>query len=264
MSNASNDRRASAAAARAAAVGGDKKRERIMRIVGAAVVLVVVVAIIVVAVVAKNSSKVPVVTPTSDPNAAIPTSVFAGDSKYAYGVPSGTGTAAVPVLEIWEDFQCPSCKAVEDANGAGIHELATSGKVQLILRPTTFLDKNLGNDSSARATAAWGCAIDQGKTDEYHAAIFANQPLSEGVGYTNDQLVSFAGDAGIEGKAMDEFKTCMDSLKYLSWSANSTDAFYKSGAQGTPYGVLNGQPLDNATLADKAKLDAAVAAATKG
>ena len=264
MSNANNDRRASAAAARAAAVGGDKKRERVMRIVGAAVVLVVVIGIILIAVVAKNSSKTPVVTPTGDPNAAIPTSVFAGSSKYAFGVPFGTGSANVPVLEIWEDFQCPSCEAVEKANGAGIEELAAAGKVQLIWRPTTFLDKNLANDSSARATAAWGCAIDQGKSREYHNAVYANPPSSEGVGFTNDVLLSFASDAGIEGANMDKFKTCFEAQKYLSWAANSTDAFYKSGAQGTPYGVLNGKPLDNATLADKAKLDAAVAAATSG
>ena len=163
MSNASNDRRASAAAARAAAVGGDKKRERIMRIVGAAVVLIVVVAIVLIAVVAKNSSKTPVVTPTVDPNAAIPTSVLAGSSKYAYGVPFGTGTAKVPVLELWEDFQCPSCEAVEKANGAGIQELATAGKVQLVWRPTTFLDKNLSNDASARATARSPCVEHQSR-----------------------------------------------------------------------------------------------------
>jgi len=264
MSNSANDRRSSAAAARNAAVGGDKKRERVMRIVGAAVVLVVVAAIIVIAVVAKNSSKTPVVTPTADPNAAIPTSVFAGNSKYAFGVPFGTGIAKVPVLELWEDFQCPSCEAVETANGAGIEALASTGKVKLIWRPTTFLDKNLNNDSSARATAAWGCAIDAGKAQQYHNAIYANPPATEGIGFTNDTLMGFAGDAGIEGAALDKFKTCFDAQKYLSWSANSTEAFYKSGAKGTPYGVLNGKPLDNAVLADKARLDAAVAAATAG
>jgi hypothetical protein len=264
MSNSANDRRASAAAARNAAVGGDKKRERVMRIVGAGVVLVVVIAIIAIAVVAKNSSKTPVVTPTADPNAAIPTSVFPAGSKYAFGVPFGTGTAKVPVLELWEDFQCPSCEAVETANGAGIQALATAGKIQLVYRPTTFLDKNLKNDSSARATAAWGCAIDAGKTQQYHNAIFSNPPVTEGTGYTNDALLGFASDAGIEGAALDTFKTCFDAQKYLSWSANSTDAFYKSGAQGTPYGLLNGKPVDNAVLADKAKFEAAVAAATSG
>jgi len=264
MSNSANDRRASAAAARNAAVGGDKKRERIMRIVGAAVVLVVVAAIIVIAVVAKNSSKTPVVTPTVDPNAAIPTSVFAGSSKYPFGVPFGTGTSTVPVLQLWEDFQCPSCEAVEKANGTGIQALATAGKVQLIYRPTTFLDKNLNNDSSARATAAWGCAIDAGKTQQYHNAIYSNPPATEGAGFTNDKLLSFASDSGIEGAALDTFKTCFDAHKYLSWAANSTDAFYKSGATGTPYALLNGKPVDNAVLADKTKLDAAVAAATTG
>ncbi|MFA7323713.1 MAG: thioredoxin domain-containing protein [Candidatus Nanopelagicales bacterium] len=262
MSNSANDRRASAAAARAAAVGGDKRRERIIRIIGAATVVVVVIAIIAISVIAKNSSKTPVVNPTADPSAAVPATVFASDSKYAYGVPWGTGTSKVPVLELWEDFQCPSCEAVETANGAGIRELASTGKVQLIWRPTTFLDKNLANDSSARATAAWGCAIDQGKTEEYHTAVYANPPSSEGVGFTNDQLVSFAKDSGLEGASLDKFTACMDAGTYLPWSANSTAAFYTSGAQGTPYAKLNGVEVPNTTLADKAKLDAAVAAAT--
>ncbi|MDD2857930.1 MAG: thioredoxin domain-containing protein [Candidatus Nanopelagicales bacterium] len=271
MSNPANDRRAKAAAARSAAVGSDKRRERIIRIVGAATVVIVVIAIIAISIVAKNASKVPDVTPTANPSAALPSTSFPSSSPYAYGVPWGTGTSKVPVLEIWEDFQCPSCEALEKANGAGIRELAAAGKVQLIWRMTTFLDNNLKADltangttaSSARATAAWGCAIDQGKTEQYHGAVYANPPATEGKGFTNDQLVSFAKDSGIEGAALDTFTACMDAGTYLPWSANSTVAFASSGAQGTPYAKLNGVEVPNATLADKAQLDAAVAAATK-
>ncbi|MDO8731721.1 MAG: thioredoxin domain-containing protein [Actinomycetota bacterium] len=266
MSNSSNDRRDRAAAAKSAANLGGKRRERMIRIVGAATVLVVVIAIIAISVIAKNSassSPDPAVTATADPNAAIPKTAFPTSSEFAYGVPFGTGSAKVPVLQMWEDFQCPACEAVETSNGEGIRALASSGKVQLIWRPTTFLDTNLRNDSSLRSTAAWGCAIDAGKTDEYHNTVYANPPANEGDGFTNIQLISFASDSGIEGAALDTFTKCLNAGTYLGWAANSTAAFYKSGAQGTPYALLNGVVVPNDVLANKDKLDALVASATK-
>ena len=77
----------------------------------------------------------------ADPNAPLPTGALPADDERAFGVPyPGTATPDAPVLEIWEDFQCPACGAVEQANGAGIESLADAGKIQLIWRPTTFLD----------------------------------------------------------------------------------------------------------------------------
>ena len=42
------------------------------------------------------------------------------------------GTVATPVLDIYEDFQCPSCDAFEKANGARIEALATGGKAKVV------------------------------------------------------------------------------------------------------------------------------------
>ncbi len=170
MSEAGKNRRDRAAAAREEANAGERKRERMVRIIGAMTVVVVVFGIIGVALVARNSSDTgTVAAPSADPNAPLPATALPADDERAFAVPyPGTTSADAPVLEIWEDFQCPACGAVEAANGAGIESLADAGKIQLIWRPTTFLDRNLGNDASARATAAWGCAIDAGKATEYH------------------------------------------------------------------------------------------------
>lgn len=267
MSEAGKKRREKAAAASAAAQSSEKRREQLVRIIGAVVVVVVVVGIIAVAVVAKNSStSTPSAgeTGTADPNAPLPQSVLPTDDEYAYGVPYGTASADAPVLAIWEDFQCPACDAVEKANGDGIVQLAEEGKVQLIWRPTTFLDANLGNDSSARATAAWGCAIDAGKVREYHQTVFANQPETEGDGYTDEALISFAEQAGITGADLDTFKTCFTDRTYLPWAANGTSVFYDTGVSGTPTATLNGQPLDTAILIDQDALTQAVEAAAAG
>lgn len=260
-SESGNNRRDKAAAARQAANAQEQRRERMVRIIGAITVAVVVVAIIGVAIFAKTSSgsstAAPSVTASADPSAKQPEGTLDAQNADAYGVPYGSNPDA-PVLAIWEDLQCPACKAVEDANGAGIEKLADEGIVRLVWRPTTFLDTNLGNDSSVRATAAWGCAIDAGKAKEFHNTVYANQPEKEGTGYTDDQLVTFAEDSGITGADLDTFKACMKDGTYLAWAANSTAMFYSSGAGGTPTAIFNGQQVPTATLVDEAALRAFV------
>ena len=266
MSESGKNRREKAAAARNAANADERRRERMVRIIGAVTVLVVVAGIIGIAVVARNSSTENAATlPSADPNAAAPTGTLAADDAHAFGVPYGTATAAdVPVLAIWEDFQCPACKAVEQANGTGIESLAESGKVQLIWRPTTFLDRNLGNDASTRAAAAWGCAVDAGKAKEYHNVVFANQPEQEGTGYTDEQLLAFAGEAGITGADLETFTQCVADRTYFGWAANSTQVFYDSNVAGTPYATLNGVEVPTETLIDQAALEKLVADTAAG
>lgn len=266
MADKNSDRRAKAAAARNAANAGEKKRERMTRIIGAIVVVVVVLGIIGIAVVAKNSSSDASgggSSASADPNAPVPAGVLSKDNKFAYGVSLNPNDTAVPVLEIWEDFQCPACQALEKANGAGIEKLAAEGKVQLIWRPTTFLDRNLKNDSSVRAAAAWGCAIDAGKTQEFHNAVYANPPANEGDGFTDAQLQSFAATAGITGAALDTFNSCLAAGTYKPWAMNSTQVFYDANIPGTPLVKINGTEIDPAVAADQAKLEQAVADATK-
>ncbi len=265
MSESGKNRRDKAAAARQAADSEAQRRERMVRIVGGATVVVVVLAILGVAIWAKGSAGnggavAPSVTASADPSAPAPQGTLPADDANAYGVPYG-GKAGAPTLAIWEDFQCPACRAVEEANGTGITALADEGLVRLVWRPTTFLDNNLGNDSSLRAAAAWGCAIDAGKAREYHQTVFANQPEQEGTGYTDDQLISFGEQSGIDGAALDTFKTCVADGTYQAWAANSTAAFYASGVQGTPSASLDGVDVPTATLVDEKALRALVTGA---
>ncbi|MFM7598206.1 MAG: DsbA family protein [Actinomycetota bacterium] len=259
--------REKAAAARAEQQAKEKRRERTVRIVGAIGVIVVVVASIGIAVFASRSGSGgggdvrPL--PSPDPSAPVPAGVYDSSGEVPYGVPYGTAPVTSPLLEIWEDFQCPACGSLEAVNGAGIQSLAEEGKVRLVWRPTAFLDNNLGNQSSAEAIAAWGCAIDAGKTAEYHDVIYANQPTVEGDGYTQEQLLAFAEEVGISGVPLEEFNTCLTGGRYLGWAVNSTQAFYEAEIPGTPAGFLNGTQLDGAQLADQAGLEKLVAEATQ-
>jgi protein-disulfide isomerase len=266
MSESGKNRRDRAAAARDAANAQERRRERTVRIVGAIVVVAVVVGIVGVAVIARNSGgSDTVAAPTADPNAALPAGVLGSDDPLRYGVPYGSATADAPVLEVWEDFQCPACQAVENANGAGIKALAEEGTVRLVWRPATFLDRvNDGADpsvqnSSSRAVAAWGCAIDAGKVREYHDVLYANPPVTEGEGFTDDQLVSFGSQAGLSGAEFDTFSQCVADGTYLGWAANSGATFQEDGIAGTPFAVLDGVEVPTQILADEASLKAFIA-----
>lgn len=263
-----------AAEARVAAEAAERRRERTIRIVGSLVVLLVVGGLITLGLLAgrDGSADTPDTTaPTADPASALPTGV-ANDT---YGVKYGTGwTAAneakLPTLELWQDFQCPGCKAVEEANGANIQKMAEDGAMKLLYRPATFLDNSLkdknaanGNpNSSARATSAWGCAIDQGKTGPYLTAVYGIQPEEEGVGYSDQQLIELGTTVGLSGDALATFTSCVQQGTYLGWAANSQDQFLTNGITGTPTAILNGVKISTQQLADPEELAKLVADAT--
>lgn len=263
-----------AAQARAESEAAERRRERTIRIVGGLVVLLVVGGLISLGFIAgrDNGTATPSTPPpTPNADAAMPDGVSAD----TYGVPYGTGwtsadEAKLPTLEIWEDFQCPACAQVEAIAGEGIKALADAGAVKLLFRPATFLDLGLAADnqangnpnSSARATSAWGCAVDAGKTGEYHSGIFDIQPTEEGVGFSDQQLLDLGAAVGLKDAELATFTTCVQDGTYLSWSANSNQAFSDAGVGGTPTAYLNGVELNSADLADIEGLTQKIAAAT--
>ena len=127
------------------------------------------------------------------------------------------------------------CKALEDAAGADIRQLADDGKVKLLYRPTTFLDDGQRRtrpaipNSSARATSAWGCAIDAG-TDR-PVPLHASSPTSP---HRGRGLLRPAADRlrhrrpAIPGRELATFTTCVQDGTYLAWSANSQQTFLEA------------------------------------
>ena len=257
--------KAAAAAARQEAAAIEQKRQRKIRIIGGLVVVAVMAALIAIPVLSNKDAVVP-----SD--AALPTGV----TSDTYGVKVGSAWTApdadkIPVLQLWEDFQCPACARFEEASGVAIQELIDAGKVRVEYRPTIFLDKNLvssntaaGNpNSSQRATMGFGCAVDANAAEKYHAGVFANQPTEEGAGFSTETLISIAESSGITGTALDTFTECLSSKKYAGWVSNSYAAFDSEGVSSTPTGLLNGTELAGEVLFDPVQLAAAIEAATK-
>jgi protein-disulfide isomerase len=241
--------REKAAQARAAAEAADRSRQRRLMVFGIVGVLVLVTLIIGGALLANRNAtttSASVTLPSVNPSAALPKTVLPSTDAQKYGVPLGSKPAA-PLLETWEDFQCPICGEFERQSGAAVAKLAADGVVRLVVRPATFIDLSYpaSDSSSARAVSAWGCAIDAGVGQDYRSIVFANQPVKEGTGYTDTQLVDFGTQAGLTGAAAATFSSCVSAHTYLGWAVNSQQAFRDSGVPGTPYLALNGTELPN-------------------
>jgi protein-disulfide isomerase len=234
---------------------------RNIQIIGGVVIAAVVAGIIGLAVWAKGEAEV-ANAPVEDltefvSNAALPTGVTAAND---YGVPVNSQSSA-PKFSLYEDFQCPACANFESTGFSTVLESANDGDIDLYFHPMIFLDRNpAAKNASLRATMAFGCAVDEGKTLEYHSGVFTLQP-SDGTGWSDQQLIDLAQAVGIEGAQMDSFKECYSTQKYKDWARNSQLAASIRGVPGTPGAFLNDQLIDSNILNDSATLLAKIAEA---
>jgi protein-disulfide isomerase len=222
-------------------------------IIGAVIALVVVLAVVV-AIVIGNSSK-----SGSSVAQTVPAGVVGGTGGGI--LVNATSKPNAPTLDVYADYQCPICGRFEKQFGPSIVAMAKAGQIKYVAHMMTFLDINLKNDSSARATNAAACAADAGKFIEYHSAIFAAQPVQEGAGYTDAQLTEFATTAGITGPALTTWQKCTTSGQHNQYVADVETASGKAGVTGTPTVFLNGKDITK-TLTTPESLAAAVKAAT--
>jgi len=227
-------------------------------VIGAIVAAVVVVAVVV-AILSGNSGKSGSSTGTSGSSA--PVGVVGGTGGGILVNPA-TAKGNAPTLDVYEDFQCPSCAQLEKAMGPAMASMAKAGQVKLVVHVLSFLDANLKNDSSSRAANAAACAADAGKYLEYHSAVFAAQPAQEGAGYTDAQLTEVAKTAGITGTALTTWQRCTSSGQHAQYVTDVQTGAEKAGVFGTPTVKLNGKDITK-TLTTGDALVAQVKAATK-
>jgi protein-disulfide isomerase len=224
-------------------------------VIGAVVAAVVIVAVVVAILVGKPD------TSGSVAGSATPVGVIGGTGGGIF-VNAATAKKDAPTLDLYEDFQCPSCANLEERIGTELSSLAKTGQIRLVAHTLSFLDDNLKNDSSSRSANAAACAADAGKFLEYHGAVFAGQPKQEGVGYTDAQLKEFAQTAGITGAAQTTWQKCTDSAQHAQYVTDVQEASSRAGINNTPTVKLNGKDITQ-TLRTPGALVAEVTSATK-
>jgi len=208
-------------------------------VIGAIIAVVVVLAVVVAIVIGSNSKS--------------GSSTGASGNPTPVGVVGGTGGGILanqaaaksnaPTLDVFVDFQCPICGEFEKTFGPTLSSMAKAGEIKYVVHTLSFLDDNLGNDSSKRSANAVACAADAGKFLEYHAAVFAAQPAKEGAGYTDAQLTEFATTAGITGPALTTWQKCTSSGQHAPYVTEVATAAGKAGVTGTPTVWLNGKDI---------------------
>ena len=183
---------------------------------------------------------------TKSVSQVIPSTVSAADG---YAVVFNSEVKNVPVVDIYEDFQCPICQQFEGLNGKYISSLVTDKKATVKFHILSFI-----GPESVRAANASACANDEGKFVDFHNALYANQPTSENSGtWTSDRLIAIAGAVGIKSGS---FSSCVKNMKYEGWVGKVAEAGSKAGVNSTPTVFVGGKEIDRNTeyfSADKFK-----------
>jgi protein-disulfide isomerase len=147
-----------------------------------------------------------------------------------------------PVLDVYEDFQCPACRVFEKSDGAVIQQLAEQAKVKVVYYPFTIYPGEPQLANSVRAWAAAKCAP-PGRWVKYHNALYANQPLqTTSGGFPVSQLVRLGEDVGITSPA---FAQCVRSQQYAVQDAPLSDQIINAGVSTMPIVTLDGKVLGN-------------------
>lgn len=149
-----------------------------------------------------------------------------------------------PVLDIYEDFQCPACKALEETSGPTIKNLAAEGKVKVVFHPITIFQQEPTSGNSIRAGAAARCVSDGAQWMAYHDRLFEGQPAETVEGFKVDDLVAWGKEVGVTAA---DFEECVTSQRHAQAHQDFTKKVLQSGVitQGTPTLVLDGQEVDN-------------------
>ncbi len=145
-------------------------------------------------------------------------------------------------IEVFEDFQCTSCKQYVDSVEKQLltSTYISSGEVYYTLMEYPFIDTNSLTKESHQAANASMCALDQGKFWAYHDILYANQGVENGGSFNDKRLVAFAQSLGLD---MTQFNQCFSQDKHSAEIEAEYQQGLSMGVTGTPTLFLNGKQV---------------------
>jgi len=116
-------------------------------------------------------------------------------------------------IEVYEDFQCPSCKVFTESVEKQLLQSTyiTSGQLSYEFINYPFIDSRSITKESHQAANASMCALEQGRFWDYHDILFANQGGENMGAYTDKRLQAFAESLSLD---MTAFNKCFKANKY--------------------------------------------------
>jgi protein-disulfide isomerase len=155
-------------------------------------------------------------------------------------------------MVLFEDPQCPYCRAFEELNGPVVTAALRAGDLVVEYRMRCFL-----GPESVRADNALALAAEAGRFDELRQALFAAQPPEGTGGFTTEDLVRLGAGVGLTAP---NFVSGVQTARYEKWVLSREEAYQAQDPQGTPAAWLNGHPLGPNVLFDVGAFERALRA----
>jgi protein-disulfide isomerase len=159
-------------------------------------------------------------------------------------VTAGTGPV---VIEIYEDYICPSCERFETRYGNEITTALNEGKISARFHTIAILDEQSNPAGySTRAANAALCSVPAGIFPRYHKKLFDEQPAEGSAGLSNDELIALGTELGAQG----DFAGCVqgnthgDAIAQETEKATTDTALQTNGRFGTPTVSVGGKKID--------------------
>nr|BFE89000.1 hypothetical protein GCM10020093_116010 [Planobispora longispora] len=150
-----------------------------------------------------------------------------------------------PVVDVYEDFQCPACKSLEETSAATLKNLAAEGRAKVVFHTVTIFGKETGvlHANSVRAAAAARCVPAGPAWVTFHDKLFEEQPAEGSEGFAIDDLIAWGEDAGVTDP---DFAACVRSQQHAAaYLADSDKELAAAKLEHTPTVKLNGTELVN-------------------
>ncbi|MFC7155506.1 thioredoxin domain-containing protein [Halomarina halobia] len=150
------------------------------------------------------------------------------------------GTGDEPTVTYVGNWKCPHCATFSTGYLRDIvTDYVEPGKLSLEFRAFTGF---MGSDDvrAGRAgLAVWN--VDPETYWTYHEYVMANQPSASEEWATTDRLVEFAESAGVSKP--DAVRQSIEAGEYQQEMQESRQYAREAGVEGTPYLVVDGQPV---------------------
>jgi protein-disulfide isomerase len=180
----------------------------------------------------------------SSNTASIPSNVSKTDG---YGIVFNGDLKGKPVVDLWEDFQCPVCARFEAADGTYMQQLITQKKAKVVYHLLSFI-----GPESILAANAGACASDAGKFLQLHSYLYAHQGKENAGTWTGAALVAAGTAVGITDS---KFASCVNNSKYDGWVTNISKDGVTKNINQTPTLFVNGKEINRGTDAGSAYFD---------
>lgn len=148
---------------------------------------------------------------------------------------------ALPVVQLFDDFLCESCRVFHEETGGFLTDEVANGTITLSLHPFSFLHTQSVDEYSQRATNAAVCAADEAGVRAYltmHKLLLQNQPAQGGSGHSNDRLIEFAAEAGAANAS-----ECIEGRTFTPWVEEATRAAFDADVTQTPTVRIGGNNI---------------------